>query len=99
MSALLDAVDVLNDRLVAADAIGEALDLAGGETPPAWVSVYRHQVEAIREAAESVETLVRRGMGGIPPMETQSRPVGNATSRDGSQRASDAASRPEKQAV
>lgn len=60
MSQLLEAVDQLNDRLIAADAIGEALDLAGGEVPPAWVRVYRTQVEAIREAAEALETLVRR---------------------------------------
>lgn len=61
MSALLDAVDVLNERLIDADAIGEAFDLAGGEEPPAWVRVFRGQVESIRAAAESVETLVRRG--------------------------------------
>lgn len=61
MSALLDAIDGLNDRLVAADSIGEALDLAGGEEPPPWVRVYRDQVEAIRVAAEAVEVLVRRG--------------------------------------
>nr|MDP2189978.1 hypothetical protein [Rhodoferax sp.] len=34
MSALLDAVNVLNERLVSADAIGKALDLAGGENAP-----------------------------------------------------------------
>ncbi|WP_180126979.1 hypothetical protein [Rhodoferax sp. BLA1] len=66
MSALLRAVDALNDRLIAAGAIGEALDLAGGESPPAWVAVYQSQIEAIREAAEALETLVR-GIGGVAP--------------------------------
>ncbi len=61
MSALHAAVNALNDRLIAADSIGEALDLAGGEAPPAWVHVYRSQVEAIREAAEAVETLIATG--------------------------------------
>jgi Flp pilus assembly protein TadB len=60
MSQFLEAVDQLNDRLIAAHAIGEALDLAGGETAPAWVHVFRTQIEAIREAAEALETLVRR---------------------------------------
>ncbi|MBK1682939.1 hypothetical protein [Rhodoferax fermentans] len=66
MSALLRAVDVLNDRLIAAASIGDAFDLAGGETPPAWVHVYQSQVEAIREASESLETLVR-GIGVVDP--------------------------------
>jgi len=62
MSALLCAVDALNDRLLAADSIGEAFDLAGGDDAPAWVRVFRGQVEAIRGAAEEVEILVRRGV-------------------------------------
>lgn len=66
MSALLRAVDALNDRLIAAIDIGEALDLSGGEEPPAWVRVYRTQIEAISEAAEALETLVR-GIGGVAP--------------------------------
>ncbi len=61
MSALLAAVDALNDRLLAADAIGKALDLAGDGDPPPWVQVFCSQIEAIREAAESVECLARRG--------------------------------------
>lgn len=67
MSAQLDAVDLLNDRLIAADAIGEALDLAGGDAPPAWVHVFRSQIESIREAAEVLECLVRRGVGVVNP--------------------------------
>ena len=59
MSALLDAVHALDARLIAADCIGQALDLAGGEEPPPWVHVFRGQIEAIREAAEAVEVLVR----------------------------------------
>lgn len=60
MSAVLQAIDHLNARLVAAGAIGEALDLAGGEDAPPWVYVFRDQVEAIRVACEAVEVLVRQ---------------------------------------
>jgi hypothetical protein len=67
MSQLLQAVDQLNARLLAADCIGQAFDIAAGEAVPAWVHVFRSQVEAIRESAEELETLVRRGMGGYPP--------------------------------
>lgn len=61
MSEVRRAVDQLNARLVAADCIGQALDLAGGETPPAWVHVFQTQIEAIREAAEVLECLLNRG--------------------------------------
>lgn len=61
MSALRAAVGSLNERLVTADAIGKALDLAGGEDPPAWVYVFRGQVEAIRAAAEALELLINGG--------------------------------------
>ncbi|MEY4737041.1 MAG: hypothetical protein RL302_1360 [Pseudomonadota bacterium] len=61
MREILDAVDRLNDRLIAADCIGQAFDLAGGATPPAWVQVFQTQIEAIREAAEVLECLVRGG--------------------------------------
>jgi hypothetical protein len=70
MSALLRAVDALNDRLIAADAIGEALDLAGGDEAPAWVRVFKSQIEAIREASEALECLVR-GIGGVTPDEAK----------------------------
>lgn len=63
---ILRALDVLNTRLVAADSIGQALDLAGGDEPPSWVFVYRGQVEAIREASEALETLLL-GDGGCGP--------------------------------
>ena len=56
-----EAVNVLNDRLVLADSIGESFDLAGSANEghaPAWVYVYRQQIEAIREAAEALETLL-----------------------------------------
>ena len=59
MSETLQAVNQLNARLIAAERIGQALDLAGGEAAPAWVDVYRGQIEAIREAAEMLETLIR----------------------------------------
>ncbi len=60
MNQVLEAVDRLNDKLLAADSIGQAFDLAGGETSPAWVTVYRDQIEAIRQAAEAVELLLRK---------------------------------------
>jgi hypothetical protein len=66
MSALLCAVDALNDRLITAEAIGDALDLAAGDASPAWVHVYRAQIAAINQAAETLETLIR-GIGGVPP--------------------------------
>ena len=70
MSALLAAVDVLNDRLIAALAIGDALELAGGESAPAWVYVYRNQLESIHEASEALECLVR-GIGVVDPDEAK----------------------------
>lgn len=70
MSALLRAVDALNDRLVTASAIGEALELAGGESAPPWVYVYQTQLEGIRQAAEVLETLTR-GIGVVDPDEAK----------------------------
>ena len=61
MSAISDAVNALNDRLIMAHAIGESLEAAAGETAPPWVYVFREQVEAIRQAAEVVETLAAGG--------------------------------------
>lgn len=61
MRAINKAVNVLNDRLIAADAIGKALDLAGDGDPPPWVYVFCSQIEAIRQAAEVVECLVHEG--------------------------------------
>jgi hypothetical protein len=65
-----EALVELNARLVLADAIGEALDLAAGDQPAPWVHVYRLQVESIREASEALEELVYgllRGDGGCGP--------------------------------
>jgi hypothetical protein len=45
-----------------ADCIGESLEAAGGEASPPWVFVFREQVEAIRQAAEAVESLISRGV-------------------------------------
>jgi len=67
MSAQLLAVDALNDRLVTADAICRSLELAGGESAPAWVWMFRGQIDAIGAAAEALEQLVRRGDGGNHP--------------------------------
>ncbi len=61
MSALLQAVGVLNDRLVLAEAIGQAFGLAAPEdSPPPWVFVYREQIEAINQAAQTLEELLRK---------------------------------------
>jgi hypothetical protein len=62
MSALHAAVNTLNERLILAHAIGESLDAAAGEAAPAWVLVFREQIEAIRQASEAVETLISRGV-------------------------------------
>ncbi|WP_293604674.1 hypothetical protein [Polaromonas sp. UBA4122] len=66
MSAIFEAVNLLNRRLVLADTIGQSLDEAGGENAPPWVHVFRDQVESIREASEALETLLS-GYGGTPP--------------------------------
>ena len=67
-SPILVALDVLNDRLVNADSVGQALELAAGENPPAWVHVFNTQLESVRQASESLEFLLR-GYGGPPPCE------------------------------
>lgn len=55
------AVNALNQRLVQADVIGQALNLAGGDNPPPWVEVYVSQLEGIRVASEALETLLCGG--------------------------------------
>jgi hypothetical protein len=61
MSELLKAIDNLAQCVVMADCIGQAFDAACGDNPPPWIYVYREQIEAIREASDQVECLVRRG--------------------------------------
>lgn len=62
MSAVLDALDLLNERLLAVQAVGDALALAADpERVPAWVTVYLSQLQEITGAAEALETLIRRG--------------------------------------
>ena len=62
MSALLSAVDVLNDRLVLAASIVGALEAAApDDNPPPWVYVFRQQIDALQLAADTVETLIRQG--------------------------------------
>ena len=65
MSAVTNALHLLNDRLVIAHTIGESFDLAGGENAPAWVHVYQTQIESIRQASEALETMLL-GDGGNP---------------------------------
>lgn len=56
MSALRQAVADLYGRLVNAEAIGQAFDLAAPQdNPPAWVHVYREQIRGLLQAAEAVE--------------------------------------------
>ena len=55
------AINYLNDRLVNADSIGCALDMAAGGNPPPWVEMYRSQLEGIREASEALESLLHGG--------------------------------------
>jgi hypothetical protein len=65
-----DALDALRERLVAADAVGQALDAAGGDQVPPWVFVYRDQVRAIEGASEALEAALYRhfrGDGGCGP--------------------------------
>lgn len=57
MSALLEAVNTLNDRLDSAESVAKALDAAGGDQPPPWVYVFRDQIEAISKAAEALEII------------------------------------------
>ena len=50
MSAIGEAVNALNDRLILAHAIGESLDAAGGETAPpgSWSFGNRSRLSAKR---------------------------------------------------
>lgn len=67
MNPVTSAINVLNDRLVLAEAIGQAMEAAADQdNPPPWVYVYREQVRAISEASEVLETLLR-GDGGYAP--------------------------------
>jgi hypothetical protein len=63
---ILRALDALNDKLLIADYIGQSLDLAGGEEAPPWVFTYRRQIQAVMEASEALEGLLR-GNGGCGP--------------------------------
>lgn len=67
MSALLAAMVALGDRLMEAEAIGDALDsVAVDESYPPVVHVFRSQLRAIRGASEELEALIR-GIGGVAP--------------------------------
>lgn len=52
---VLDPMTVLNGRLCDAFNLVGAMELAGGENPPPWVSVFRSCIEGITQAAEAVE--------------------------------------------
>ena len=53
------ALGVLNARLVEADTIGRALDMAGGDSPQSWVTLFRDQLEGITQAADALECIIR----------------------------------------
>jgi len=55
------ALDKLNRELLLADSIAGALEAAGGEEPPVWVHLFRERIDAITQAADSFETLMRKG--------------------------------------
>lgn len=61
MTALLAAVDALNERLLVADSIAGSLEAAAGQEPPMWVHLFRQQVDGLQQAAEALEQLVRQG--------------------------------------
>ena len=63
MSALAQAIALLDQRLTAAETIGQSLDLAGGEDAPPWVFLFREQISSIREASEALQMAVA-GLGG-----------------------------------
>lgn len=72
-----DALNVLNERLVHAEAVGEALHAAAGDSAPPWVHVLSELIDQVKAAAEDLEVLVRplcspldpvqRGVGGVAP--------------------------------
>lgn len=94
---ILRALDALNDRLVLADAIGQSFELAGCDTALPWVHVYRDQVEAIRQASEALEILLRGGGdGGYCPHGDKVPAAQSTSSRDGFGCVNGADSRPEK---
>lgn len=66
---VMAAVDRLNETIVLAETIGQAMDAAADvDNPPPWVYVYQAQVRAISEASEALETILRRGgYGGDDP--------------------------------
>ncbi|MCM2250854.1 MAG: hypothetical protein NDJ19_00705 [Ramlibacter sp.] len=66
-AAMLRALDAVNDRLILAEAIGQALDQVAGEEDQPLVLVYRRQVQAIGEACEALEELVRGCGANEPP--------------------------------
>lgn len=55
------AINCLNERLTNADAIAQALTLAGGDNPPPWVHLYATQLEGITEASRALESLLLGG--------------------------------------
>ncbi len=59
--AASQALDRLNVRILAAEAIGQALGHAAGDEAPGWVTVYQDQIEGLREAAEALEVVLRKG--------------------------------------
>lgn len=71
MTEIRLALAHLTDLICNACTIGEALaEAAGPDGGPSWLSVYRHQLDAIRDAADALECALnapRGGIGGVAP--------------------------------
>ena len=55
------ALAALNARLLDADTIGRALDMAAGDSPQPWVTLFCDQLEGVAQAASDLECTVRGG--------------------------------------
>jgi hypothetical protein len=67
---VMQALEALRRRIVDADAVGQALQAAGGDEPPSWVFVYRARVGDVESASEALEAALYRhfrGDGGCGP--------------------------------
>lgn len=53
------ALAALNARLVEADTIARTLDMAAGDSPQPWVTLFCDQLEGITQAADALECIIR----------------------------------------
>jgi hypothetical protein len=65
---LFEVVQAMEDALLRARVLGQALDAAGGSEPPAWVYVYTRQIEDLDAAFTKVyEAAVAANWGAATP--------------------------------